>query len=348
MIVYFNQPLTADQQAEIESGAERPAAGDRDIRRTATPSAPTPSPRSCSPATRRRSPACRPSRSPCSYKIVPTDDTDVDDLQEPPGVAQRPAQRPHSSRSTEGTLDVISKLKGFVGLYTVILSIALLFAAVLLIWNTIRTAMFARRREIEVMKLVGATDWFIRIPFMLEGLIQGCSAALGACAGLWVINNRWTAGVARLPGEQRLRLDGGRERLLGPGDGAVARASAWSSARSAPASPPAASSTSEVSSLVRSTAAGARRFPQAAIVQTLHDFAPQNRASALADQGEAVAHGEDVRLDAVVGGDLVVERLDARGVGAVLAPASTTRPDHSVLSASSSPPGRTRGTSSSK
>ena len=54
-----------------------------------------------------------------------------------------------------------------------ILSILLLFAAVLLIWNTIRTAMFARRREIEVMKLVGATDWFIRIPFMLEGLIQG-------------------------------------------------------------------------------------------------------------------------------------------------------------------------------
>ena len=54
-----------------------------------------------------------------------------------------------------------------------ILSIALLFAAVLLIWNTIRTAMFARRREIEVMKLVGATDWFIRIPFMLEGLMQG-------------------------------------------------------------------------------------------------------------------------------------------------------------------------------
>ena len=72
-------------------------------------------------------------------------------------------------------LDIISRLKGFVGLYTVILSVALLFAAILLIWNTIRTAMFARRREIEVMKLVGATDWFIRVPFMLEGLIQGLS-----------------------------------------------------------------------------------------------------------------------------------------------------------------------------
>ena len=46
-------------------------------------------------------------------------------------------------------------------------------SAVLLIWNTIRTAMFARRREIEVMKLVGATNWFIRLPFMLEGLLQG-------------------------------------------------------------------------------------------------------------------------------------------------------------------------------
>lgn len=49
----------------------------------------------------------------------------------------------------------------------------LLIASMLLILNTIRTAMFARRREIEVMKLVGATNWFIRIPFLLEGLVQG-------------------------------------------------------------------------------------------------------------------------------------------------------------------------------
>jgi cell division transport system permease protein len=96
-------------------------------------------------------------------------------------------------------LDVISKLKGFVGLYTLILSIVLLFAAILLIWNTIRTAMFARRREIEVMKLVGATDWFIRVPFMLEGLIQGFIGGVAACGALWLINNRWTAGVSDFP-----------------------------------------------------------------------------------------------------------------------------------------------------
>ncbi len=46
-------------------------------------------------------------------------------------------------------------------------------AAAMLMYNSIRTAVFARRREIEVMRLVGATKWFIRIPFMLEGLPRG-------------------------------------------------------------------------------------------------------------------------------------------------------------------------------
>ena len=54
--------------------------------------------------------------------------------------------------------------------------IVLLIASVLLIANTIRLSIFARRREIEVMKLVGATNWFVRGPFMLEGLLCGGSA----------------------------------------------------------------------------------------------------------------------------------------------------------------------------
>ena len=49
----------------------------------------------------------------------------------------------------------------------------LLVASVLLIANTIRLSIFSRRREIEVMKLVGATNWFVRGPFMLEGLFCG-------------------------------------------------------------------------------------------------------------------------------------------------------------------------------
>ena len=54
----------------------------------------------------------------------------------------------------------------------------LLFAALLLILNTIRVAMFARRREIEVMKLVGATNWFIRVPFIVEGVVQALIGAV--------------------------------------------------------------------------------------------------------------------------------------------------------------------------
>jgi cell division transport system permease protein len=58
--------------------------------------------------------------------------------------------------------------------------IVLLIASVLLISNTIRLSIFSRRREIEVMKLVGATNWFVRGPFMLEGLICGLLGAVAA------------------------------------------------------------------------------------------------------------------------------------------------------------------------
>ena len=135
---------------------------------------------------------------PTSYKIIPVAGTNSEQLSnltatlgELPGIK--------SIVYAADYIDVVSKVKNFVGLYTLILSILLLGAAILLIWNTIRTAMFARRREIEVMKLVGATDWFIRVPFMLEGLIQGFVGAVGACGALWLINNRWTAGVHGFP-----------------------------------------------------------------------------------------------------------------------------------------------------
>jgi cell division transport system permease protein len=69
----------------------------------------------------------------------------------------------------------IAKVISLVFLIAVIL---LVVASTLLIANTIRLSIFARRREIEVMKLVGATNWFIRGPFMLEGLVCGFVGAL--------------------------------------------------------------------------------------------------------------------------------------------------------------------------
>jgi cell division transport system permease protein len=96
-------------------------------------------------------------------------------------------------------IQVLSQLKNFIGVRTLVMSVVLLMASVLLIWNTIRTAMFARRREIEVMKLVGATNWFIRLPFMLEGLLQGLAGGALASVFLWFVNGDWTSGVRAFP-----------------------------------------------------------------------------------------------------------------------------------------------------
>jgi cell division transport system permease protein len=62
----------------------------------------------------------------------------------------------------------------------------LLGASLLLVANTIRLSIYARRREVEVMRLVGATNWFIRWPFVIEGLVVGFVGALGAVAILWL------------------------------------------------------------------------------------------------------------------------------------------------------------------
>ncbi|MBI4883231.1 MAG: FtsX-like permease family protein [Actinobacteria bacterium] len=102
-------------------------------------------------------------------------------------------------RTPDDAVEVLSQLKGFFGVRTLVMSVVLLLASALLIWNTIRTAMFARRREIEVMKLVGATNWFIRLPFMLEGLLQGIVGAALGSAFLLFVNDDWTKGVRGFP-----------------------------------------------------------------------------------------------------------------------------------------------------
>lgn len=72
-----------------------------------------------------------------------------------------------------------------------IVAAVLIGASVLLIFNTIRTAVFARRREIEVMRLVGASNWFIRLPFIVEGLVHGLMGALLASFGAWGFDQLW-------------------------------------------------------------------------------------------------------------------------------------------------------------
>ena len=62
----------------------------------------------------------------------------------------------------------------------------LLVASLMLIGNTIRLSIYTRRREVEVMRLVGATRWFIRWPFMIEGVVVGCAGGAVAILILWL------------------------------------------------------------------------------------------------------------------------------------------------------------------
>ena len=70
------------------------------------------------------------------------------------------------------------KVGGILSVVFLVGVIMLLIASTLLIANTIRLSIFSRRREIEVMKLVGATNWFVRGPFMIEGLICGLGGSI--------------------------------------------------------------------------------------------------------------------------------------------------------------------------
>jgi cell division transport system permease protein len=82
----------------------------------------------------------------------------------------------YAEKKTERILAVTNVIK-----YIFLLgSVILLAASTILIANTIRLSIFSRRREVEVMKLVGASNWFIRGPFMLEGVICGLIGAIVA------------------------------------------------------------------------------------------------------------------------------------------------------------------------
>jgi cell division transport system permease protein len=115
---------------------------------------------------------------PPSFRVVPTKAQAISQLgrqfQGQPGVLQVS----YAQQEIESLLHQFRQLR-WIG---AILALGVGLGAVALIVNTIQLAIFARRREVAVMKLVGATNWFIRVPFMLEGLIHGIVGAIIAFA----------------------------------------------------------------------------------------------------------------------------------------------------------------------
>jgi cell division transport system permease protein len=137
-----------------------------------------------------------PEKLPASYRVVPVDPelTEVVELQ---------------FKGRSGVDDVLTAseqvrrmLRGISWIRRLFFGISgiLLASSLFLIVNTIRLATFARRREIQIMKLVGATNWFIRIPFMLEGLIQGLTGAGLAFGAVYALQNILSGLVSRSRG----------------------------------------------------------------------------------------------------------------------------------------------------
>lgn len=140
---------------------------------------------------------------PPSYRIVPVD-SDAEVISE---IAKQFRNQPGVRRVVLAS-EVIRQLETTTEKITFILvsiSIVLLVAAALLVFNTIRTVIFARRREIEVMKLVGASNWYIRFPFMIEGTLQGVLGGVLAIPLLFLLRNL-IGGIARNDEEFTLTL----------------------------------------------------------------------------------------------------------------------------------------------
>ncbi len=111
---------------------------------------------------------------PASFRVAPDDPDEIRQL----AARLEPGAEPELAaidevRNREEETDKILSATGLVKALTAGLAVLLLFASVALIANTIRLSIFSRRREVEVMKLVGATNWFIRWPFVIEGVIVG-------------------------------------------------------------------------------------------------------------------------------------------------------------------------------
>ena len=102
------------------------------------------------------------------------------------------------------SIEQIQELSTVINVGLLAASIVLGVAAVVLIANTIRLAIYARRDEVSIMKLVGASNWFIRVPFLLEGLIEGLIGAGLAVFAVW-LGSRSIAQAAA--GFELFRLD---------------------------------------------------------------------------------------------------------------------------------------------
>jgi cell division transport system permease protein len=129
---------------------------------------------------------------PASFDVTPDDLANLGSVRAaitPPGANGQPAPISPLINDIGDSRDDAGKIEGATTAIRWVLGVVtglLLIASLLLVGNTIRLSIYARRREVEVMRLVGATNWFIRWPFIVEGLVCGLVGAATAIAVLFL------------------------------------------------------------------------------------------------------------------------------------------------------------------
>jgi len=102
-------------------------------------------------------------------------------------LAGQPGIEPNGVKDNRDILNKFFAVARILRLGAFIAAIVVLLASAALIGNTIRMGVFARRREIGIMRLVGATNWFIRMPFLIEGAIEGMIGSAAAIVMLFIL-----------------------------------------------------------------------------------------------------------------------------------------------------------------
>jgi cell division transport system permease protein len=129
---------------------------------------------------------------PPSFNVTPDDLSNLSGVRAaitPPGATGQPTPISPIIDDISDSRDDANKISGATTAIRWVLAVVsglLLIASLLLVGNTIRLSIYARRREVEVMRLVGATNWFIRWPFMVEGLVCGLLGAAIAIGFLFL------------------------------------------------------------------------------------------------------------------------------------------------------------------
>ncbi len=129
---------------------------------------------------------------PASFNVKPDDPDNLESIRRelaPPDSAGQDKPISPIIEEVKDSREEAGKIRAVTGAIKIVLTVItglLLVASLMLVGNTIRLSIYARRREVEVMSLVGATRWFIRWPFIIEGLVVGLIGAATAVFILWL------------------------------------------------------------------------------------------------------------------------------------------------------------------